>query len=196
MRCQVRCNTGVRCALCRRGDMGRYGVSHLTPPLGHDLLSRSVSASSASSPVHTQGSCSLQTICGPAFQNSSPPPQTAHRRRIDLPRWRWIRVAAPRPPRGSAHCLWRHPRSRHEMVQVSIDGSRQPQSAEADVVQCLDIQQHALVHILAEQVKAGDYVVWLHRRIEHLGRRNDREGLHDAIGVFLTYLQDLKRSHT
>ena len=85
---------------------------------------------------------------------------------------------------------------RHEMVQVSIDGSRQPQSAEADVVQCLVIQQHALVHMLAEQVEAEDYVVWLHRRVGHLGRRNDREGLHDAIGVSLTYLQDLKSSHT
>ena len=48
---------------------------------------------------------------------------------------------------------------------------------------------------LDELVEAEDYVVWLHRRVGHLGRRNDREGLHDAIGVSLTDLRNQKRSH-
>ena len=49
--------------------------------------------------------------------------------------------------------------------------------------------------LLDELVEAEDYVVWLHRRVGHLGRRNDREGLHDAIGVSLTDLRNQKRSH-
>ena len=46
-----------------------------------------------------------------------------------------------------------------------VNGSRQLQSAEADVVQRLVIQQHALVRVLDEQVEADDYAVWLHLRV-------------------------------
>ena len=41
------------------------------------------------------------------------------------------------------------PESSFVMVQVSVGGSRQRQSAEADVVQLIVIQQHALVHTRA-----------------------------------------------
>ena len=60
------------------------------------------------------------------------------------------------------------------MVQASVGGSRQLQSAETDVVQRLVSSN---MHSSA-------------------GRQNGRERIHDAIGVLPADLRDQKRSHT
>ena len=44
-------------------------------------------------------------------------------------------------------------------------------------------QQEGLVGVLHELVKAQDGIVRLHHRVGDLGRRDHREGLHDAVRV-------------
>ena len=53
-------------------------------------------------------------------------------------------------------------------------------------------QQEGLVGVLHELVKAQDGIVRLHHRVGDLGRRDHREGLHDAVRVPWTYIKQRK----
>ena len=92
----------------------------------------------------------------------------------------------------------RHPthRSGHEMVQISVRGSCQFQSPETNVVQSFVVQQYAFIDVLDKLMETQHSIVWLHHRVGHFRRRNNRESFHDAIGVLLAHLRDQKCSHT
>mmetsp|Transcript_21030 Transcript_21030/g.54647 ORF Transcript_21030/g.54647 Transcript_21030/m.54647 type:complete len:213 (+) Transcript_21030:541-1179(+) len=84
---------------------------------------------------------------------------------------------------------------RDEVVEVAIGRRRQLQGPEADVVQCFVIQEEALVGVLHELVERQNRVVGLDDGIAHLGRGDDGESLHDAVGVLLAHLRDEQSAH-
>ncbi|URE06649.1 hypothetical protein MUK42_34782 [Musa troglodytarum] len=66
---------------------------------------------------------------------------------------------------------------------------------EADVVERLVVQHHALVGVLHQLVHRQRRVVRLHDRVRHLGRREHRERHHHPIRVLLPDLGDQQRPH-
>ena len=86
--------------------------------------------------------------------------------------------------------------SRNKMVQVSVGRGGQLKSTEADIVQGLVIENHALIGVLYELMHGERSVVRLNHGVGHLGGREDRERKHDSVGVLLTDLGDEKSSHT
>mmetsp|Transcript_1125 Transcript_1125/g.2434 ORF Transcript_1125/g.2434 Transcript_1125/m.2434 type:complete len:332 (+) Transcript_1125:570-1565(+) len=84
---------------------------------------------------------------------------------------------------------------RDEMVQVTKGGGSQLQGAEADVVQGLIVQHHALISILNQLVDRESSIVRLDHSIGHLRRWHHREGEHHAVRVLLTNLGDKEGAH-
>merc|ERR1719277_2535235 len=84
----------------------------------------------------------------------------------------------------------------HQVVQVPIGGRGQFQRAETDIVECLVIQEEALIRILDELVKTEDRIIWLHHRVGDLRTWNDREGFHDAVWVLFPNLGDEQGAHS
>ena len=82
-----------------------------------------------------------------------------------------------------------------EVVQVAEGGGRELQGAEADVVQGLVIEDHALVGVLNELMHGEGGVVGLHDGVGHLGAGDHGEGKHHAVGVLLADLGDQESSH-
>mmetsp|Transcript_12795 Transcript_12795/g.38583 ORF Transcript_12795/g.38583 Transcript_12795/m.38583 type:complete len:322 (-) Transcript_12795:358-1323(-) len=82
-----------------------------------------------------------------------------------------------------------------EVVQVAEGGGGQLQGAEADVVQRLVVQNHALVGILHQLMHGQGRIVRLHHRVRHLGGGHDGEGEHHPVGVLLADLADQQRAH-
>merc|ERR1719401_58060 len=89
----------------------------------------------------------------------------------------------------SAHCC------AHEMVQIAIGGGCQLQGAKANIVQCLVVQQEALICILDELMERQHCIVWLDDRVTHLWRRDHRERLHDTVRILLSDLRDQECAH-
>ncbi|BAS85603.1 Os03g0661250, partial [Oryza sativa Japonica Group] len=69
------------------------------------------------------------------------------------------------------------------------------EGAEADVVEGLVVEDHALVGVLDELVHGQRRVVGLHHGVRHLGRREHGEGQHHAVRVLLPDLGDEQRAH-
>mmetsp|Transcript_15188 Transcript_15188/g.65038 ORF Transcript_15188/g.65038 Transcript_15188/m.65038 type:complete len:483 (-) Transcript_15188:50-1498(-) len=82
-----------------------------------------------------------------------------------------------------------------QVVQVTEGGGGELEGAEADVVQGLVVEHHALVGVLDELVDGQRRVVGLHHGVGHLGRGHDGEGEHHAVGVLLADLGDEERAH-
>lgn len=80
------------------------------------------------------------------------------------------------------------------MVEVSVRGCGQLQCAEADVVQGLIVNAEGLVRVLNKLVYREGGIVRLNDSVGHLGRRDNREGVHDAVGVFLADLGNEPRA--
>ena len=66
------------------------------------------------------------------------------------------------------------------MVEVAEGGRGQLERAEADVVQRLVVQDHALVRVLHQLVHGQGGVVGLHHGVRHLWGGHHRERLHQA----------------
>ena len=81
------------------------------------------------------------------------------------------------------------------MVQITKRGGGELQSPEADVIQGLVIEDHALVGVLNQLVDGQRGVVRLYDRVGHLRGRNNREGHHHTIGVFLAHLAHEQGAH-
>ena len=61
---------------------------------------------------------------------------------------------------------------------------------EADVVERLVVDAEGLVRVLHQLVDGERGVVGLHHRVGHLGRGDNAEGVHDAVGKLLADLGD------
>mmetsp|Transcript_11881 Transcript_11881/g.30750 ORF Transcript_11881/g.30750 Transcript_11881/m.30750 type:complete len:467 (-) Transcript_11881:15-1415(-) len=90
-------------------------------------------------------------------------------------------------------------RGRHDggdqVVEVAKGRRRELERAEADVVERLVVEEHRLVRVLDQLVDREHAVVRLDHGVRHLGRREDREGAHHAVGVLLTDLGDEQGAH-
>ena len=83
-----------------------------------------------------------------------------------------------------------------EMVEITISGGGELEGSEADVVEGLVVNDHALVGVFDQLMDGQSGVVGLNDSIRHLGGGDDREGLHDSVGVLLSDLGDQEGSHT
>ena len=84
---------------------------------------------------------------------------------------------------------------RDEVVQVTVGWGGELEGAEADVVQGLVVDAVSLVSVLDELVDGEGGVVRFDNGVRHLGRGNNREGVHDAVRVFLADLGDQECTH-
>ena len=82
------------------------------------------------------------------------------------------------------------------MVEISIGGVGEFESAVADVVQGLVVDAEGLVGVLDELMDRESSVVGLDHRVRHLGRGHHRERRHDAVGVLLADLRDQQGAHS
>merc|ERR1711865_793403 len=103
-----------------------------------------------------------------------------------------ITIQLPREAEAASHATHG---STDKMVQVTVGGCRQLQSAKADIIQCFVIQKETLVGILHPMMEREHGIVGLHNGIRHFRAWNDTEGLHDAVWVLLTHLGDEESSH-
>mmetsp|Transcript_21139 Transcript_21139/g.29810 ORF Transcript_21139/g.29810 Transcript_21139/m.29810 type:complete len:311 (+) Transcript_21139:547-1479(+) len=85
---------------------------------------------------------------------------------------------------------------RHEVVEVTVSGGGELEGTEADIVQGLVVDNHDFVGVLDELVDGQGGVVGLNDGVGHLGGREDGEGSHHPVGVFLTDLGDKESTHT
>ena len=84
---------------------------------------------------------------------------------------------------------------RDKMVQVSIGGIGQSESAEADIIESLIVNAVSLISVLHKLVHREGGIVGLNNSIRHLGGWNNRVGVHDPVGVLLSDLWDEESSH-
>mmetsp|Transcript_3263 Transcript_3263/g.5367 ORF Transcript_3263/g.5367 Transcript_3263/m.5367 type:complete len:233 (+) Transcript_3263:1320-2018(+) len=82
------------------------------------------------------------------------------------------------------------------MVKVTEGGGGELKGAEADIVESLVIEDHALIGVLNELMNGEGGVVGLNDGIRHLGGGDDGEGEHHAVRVLLTDLGNKEGSHT
>ena len=75
-------------------------------------------------------------------------------------------------------------------------GCGELQSAEADVIESLVVENHALISVLNKLVDRERGIVWLHDSVGHLGRREHRECHHHPVRVLLPDLGDEQGAHS
>mmetsp|Transcript_99868 Transcript_99868/g.291347 ORF Transcript_99868/g.291347 Transcript_99868/m.291347 type:complete len:298 (+) Transcript_99868:349-1242(+) len=76
----------------------------------------------------------------------------------------------------------------HQVVQVPVCWRRELQRAETDVVQCLVIEQEALIGVLDKLVKREHGIVGFHDCVRDLWGWDHRERLHDAVWILFANL--------
>ncbi len=81
------------------------------------------------------------------------------------------------------------------MVEITICGVGELEGTEADVVKSLIVNAVGLICVLNKLVNRESGIVWLHHSVRHLGRRHNRVGVHDPVGVLLPDLRDEKGAH-
>ncbi len=70
--------------------------------------------------------------------------------------------------------------SRNEMVQVTVRGRGELERTEADIIQGLVIENHALIGVLYKLMHGKRGVVRLDNSVGYLGGLEDRERKHDS----------------
>jgi hypothetical protein len=83
-----------------------------------------------------------------------------------------------------------------EVVEIAVAGVGQLKGAHADVVESLVVDTEGLVGVLDKLVDGKGGVVRLNDGVRDLGRGQDGERGHHAVGELLADLADQKRSHT
>ena len=85
---------------------------------------------------------------------------------------------------------------RDQVVEVTVRGVRQLESAHADVVESLVVNTESLIRVLNELVDGEGGVVGLDNGVRDLGGGDDGEGGHHPVGEFLADLGDQESTHT
>mmetsp|Transcript_28454 Transcript_28454/g.39601 ORF Transcript_28454/g.39601 Transcript_28454/m.39601 type:complete len:169 (+) Transcript_28454:679-1185(+) len=86
--------------------------------------------------------------------------------------------------------------SRNKMIEVPVSRSSQLQSTEANIVKSLIIKSKALIGVLNKLVERKNCVVRLDNSIGNLRRRENGEGAHHTVWVFLADFGNEKGTHT
>ena len=76
------------------------------------------------------------------------------------------------------------------MVKITIGGGGELEGSEADIVEGLVIDDHALISVFNQLMNGKGGVVGFNNGIGHLGRGDHGEGLHDSVGILLSDLRD------
>ena len=82
------------------------------------------------------------------------------------------------------------------MVEISIGGCGEFESSEADIIESFIVYTESFICVLHQLMDREGGIVRFHNSVRHLGRRNNRVGVHDPVGVFLSDLGDEKCSHS
>jgi len=83
-----------------------------------------------------------------------------------------------------------------EVVKITVGGGGELEGSEADVVESFVIDAVGLIGVLDELVDGEGGVVGLDDGVGDLGGGDDREGVHDSVGVLFSDLGDEESSHT
>jgi hypothetical protein len=83
-----------------------------------------------------------------------------------------------------------------EVVQITVGGVGELEGAHADIVESLVVNTESLIGVLNELVNGKGGVVRLNNGVGDLGRGNDGESSHHAVGELLTNLGDQESTHT
>jgi hypothetical protein len=83
-----------------------------------------------------------------------------------------------------------------EMVEITISGGGELEGSEADIVEGLVINDHALISVLDQLMDGEGGIVGFNDSVGHLGGRHNGEGLHDSVGIFFSDLGDEEGSHS
>ena len=86
--------------------------------------------------------------------------------------------------------------SRDEMVKITIGWGGELEGSEADIVEGFVVNAHDLIGVLDELMHGEGGVVGLDDGVGDLGGGDDREGVHDSVGVLFSDLGDEESSHT
>jgi hypothetical protein len=116
--------------------------------------------------------------------------------------WEWDQVDS-QLTQVSVQLTWETEAARHtghggrdQVVKITEGWRRQLERAEADVVQGLVIEHHALVGVLNKLMHGEGGVVWLDDSVGHLWRWENGERKHHAVWVLFTDLGDQECAHT
>ena len=82
------------------------------------------------------------------------------------------------------------------MVQVAVGWGGELEGSEADVVESFVIDAVGLIGVLDELVNGEGGVVGLDNGVGDLGGGDDREGVHDSVGVLFANFGDQQCAHT
>ena len=115
--------------------------------------------------------------------------------------WEWhhvhrelsqVGIELARKPQRGGDTTHRHG---DQLVEVCVVGFSEFERTEADVIEGLVVDCERLVSVLHQLVDGERCIVRLHDSVGYLGRRDDAERRHDAIGELLTELRDEERAH-
>jgi len=79
---------------------------------------------------------------------------------------------------------------RDQMVEISVGGSCQFKGSEADIIEGFIVNDHALISVLDQLMHRESGVVRLNHSVRHFRGGDNRESLHDTIGILLTDFGD------
>jgi hypothetical protein len=83
-----------------------------------------------------------------------------------------------------------------EVVKITVGGGGELEGSEADIVESFVIDAVGLIGVLDELVDGEGSVVGFDDGVGDLGGGDDREGVHDSVGVLFSDLGDEESSHT
>ena len=75
-----------------------------------------------------------------------------------------------------------------QVVKITVGGGGELEGSEADIVEGLVVNDHALISVLHQLMHRESGIVGLNDSVGHLGGGHDGEGLHDSVGVLLSHL--------
>jgi hypothetical protein len=82
------------------------------------------------------------------------------------------------------------------MIKITISGGGKLEGSEADIVESLVIDDHALICIFDKLMDGKGSVVRFNDSVRHLRGRHNGESFHNSIGILFSDLGDQKGTHT
>ncbi len=141
---------------------------------------------------NSQGSVLLRSSWGKGGESNHEEVETGEGDEVDseLSEIRVELTGESKAASNSGHGSW------DQMVEITIGGGGELESSEADIIQGLIIDDHALISVLDQLMDGEGGVVGLNDGVRHLGWGHNWEGLHDSVGVLFSEFWNEEGSHT